>query len=248
MLAPFRDARFCGCFVGCWFSFFNGVTQSAQNYLSHADIGRVAVSSLTVQTGMRFGQLSVSPWLEALADRLGNRPVMIASQLVVAAGLFLAAATPEHWAWFVARGHCGLPTRAERLPAEPDAEAVARTSQRAIRRRVLRCHGLCYAASTIVGGALVDQCGVDIPARRPLAAVFRIFSFLLGGAEPRGVGVAAGDRFSSETGVSVRRKKGKGEKGENEVIHWSSSPFPLFPFFLLLHVFVSCQNGRFSTA
>jgi len=51
---------------------------------------------------MRIGQWGVSPWIGRLADRLGNRPVMIVSQLLVAAGLlFFALATPQHWAWLI---------------------------------------------------------------------------------------------------------------------------------------------------
>ena len=99
---PFGNGRFLRLLLfGCWFSFFNGVTQSAQNYYPMQVLGISLLLSLALSTGMRLGQWGISPWVGALADRLGNRPVMIVSQLLVAAGLlFLAAATPAHWMWF----------------------------------------------------------------------------------------------------------------------------------------------------
>ena len=105
---------FCGCLVfGCWFSFFNGITQSAQNYYPMHVLGISLFLSLSLQTGMNLGQWTVSPWLGRLADRLGNRPVMFVCQLLVAAGLlFFAAATPAHWGGSSAPGCCGSPTRA----------------------------------------------------------------------------------------------------------------------------------------
>ena len=57
MLAPFTDTRFLRLLVfGCWFSFFNGVTQSAQNYYPMQVLGVSLFLSLALQTGMRLGQ------------------------------------------------------------------------------------------------------------------------------------------------------------------------------------------------
>ena len=110
---------------------------------------------------MRFGQLAVSPRLGALADRLGNRPVMIVSQLLVAAGLlFFVAATPAQWAWFIGAwvlwiAYAGLNVCLPNLmlklsPEQSNTPYIA---------AFYAVTGLCYAASTIVGGALVDRCG-----------------------------------------------------------------------------------------
>jgi hypothetical protein len=62
LLAPFRDSQFLRLLAfGCWFSFFNGVTQSAQNLypIRVLEIGLFVI--LALQTGMRGGQLTVSP-------------------------------------------------------------------------------------------------------------------------------------------------------------------------------------------
>ena len=181
LLKPFGDARFLRLLVfGCWFSFFNGVTQSAQNYYPMQVLGISLFLSLALQTGMRLGQLTVSPRLGALADRLGNRPVMIVSQLLVAAGLlFFAAATPTHWAWFIGAwvlwiAYAGLNVCLPNLmlklsPERSNAPYIA---------AFYAVTGLCYAASTIVGGALVDQCGTWtlLAVRQPSCHFSPVFS------------------------------------------------------------------------
>ena len=184
-MAPFADTRFLRLLLfGCWFSFFNGVTQSAQNYYPMQVLGVSLFLSLTLQTGMRFGQLGVSPWVGGLADRLGNRPVMMVSQLLVAAGLlFFAAATPEHWAWFIGAwvlwiAYAGLNVCLPNLLLKLSPER----SNTPYIAAFYAVTGLCYAASTIVGGALVDQCGKwEFPLAAAAGCVsFPIFSFLAG--------------------------------------------------------------------
>jgi MFS family permease len=157
---PLVDRRFLRLlWFGCWFSFFNGFTQSAQNYYPMQILHLPLLLPLAMSTLMRLGQWSVSPWLGTWIDRIGNRPVMIVSQLFVATGLlFFAAATPEHWAWILgawvfwiayAGLNIGLPNLTLKLSPEganlPYVAALNAVT------------GLCYAVSTIAGGALVDQ-------------------------------------------------------------------------------------------
>lgn len=158
-IAPFRDPRFLRLLAfGCWFSFFNGITQSAQRYYPMQILGISLFLSLSLETLTNFGQWTVSPWLGRLADRLGNRPVMFVCQLLVAAGLlFFAAATPSQWWWLVgawtlwiayAGLNIGLPNLTLKLaPRETNASYIA--AFEAIR-------GICYAASAIAGGAILD--------------------------------------------------------------------------------------------
>jgi MFS family permease len=157
---PFRDARFLRLLLfGCWFSFFNGITQSAQSYYPMHVLGVSLFLTLSLQTGMNLGQWGVSPWLGRLADRLGNRPVMFVCQLLVAAGmLFFAAATPAHWEWLIGAwvlwiAYAGLNVCLPNLMlklAPPQANASYVAAFQAVT-------GLCYAANTILGGALVDR-------------------------------------------------------------------------------------------
>jgi MFS family permease len=159
-LAPFADPRFLRLLLfGCWFSFFNGVTQSAQNLYPIRVLGISLLVSLAVQTGMRCGQVAVSPWLGGLADRCGNRPVMAASLLLVATGpLCYLAATPQQRWWFVAAWvvwiayaglNVGLPNLMLKLsPRNSNTPYIA---------AYYTVTGLCYAASTIAGGELLDR-------------------------------------------------------------------------------------------
>jgi MFS family permease len=163
LFQPFGDTRFLRLLMfGCWFSFFNGVTQSAQNYYPMQILGISLFLSLALSTGMRLGQWGVSPWLGRLADRLGNRPVMIVSQLLVAAGLlFFALATPHHWVWLIGAwtlwvAYAGLNVCLPNLMLKLSPER----SNGPYIAAFYTVTGLCYAASAVIGGMLVDHYGV----------------------------------------------------------------------------------------
>ena len=108
---------------------------------------------------MYLGQCAVSPWIGRLADRLGNRPVMFVSQLLVAAGLlFFAIATPAQWWWIIGAwvlwiAYAGmnvcLPNLMLKLaPRESNASYIAAFET---------ARGLCFAASAVLGGLLLDS-------------------------------------------------------------------------------------------
>ena len=181
MLSPLCDSRFLRLLLfGCWFSFFNGVTQSAQNLYPIQVLGIGVLLTLSLQTGMRLGQSAVSPTLGRLADRFGNRPVMIGSQLLVAAGLLcFPAATRDQWGWFAAAwvlwiAYAGLniclPNLLLKLsPRESNMPHIA---------VYYAVTGLCFAASTIVGGQLLDGCrGVTFPLG-PIGMTLDFFQYV----------------------------------------------------------------------
>lgn len=159
-LEPFKNPRFWPFLAyGCWFSFFNGVTQSAQNYYPMQVLGVSLILSLSVQTAMRFGQLGISPRIGAWADRWGNRPVMIVSQLLVAAGLlFFAIASPDVWQWYLGAwvfwiAYAGLnvclPNWLLKLsPEDRNTSYIA---------AFYAVTGVFYSASTILGGLVIDR-------------------------------------------------------------------------------------------
>ncbi len=159
-LPPLRNRNFLMFLLfGCWFSFFNGITQSAQDYFSMQVLGVSLLLSQTLRTGMRLGQGGVSRSLGAMADRLGNRPVMITCQCLVAAGLAcLAAATPERWYWILGAwalwiAYAGLNIAMPNLLlqlAPPGKESAYVATFEGVR-------GVFYAASTVLGGFLVDR-------------------------------------------------------------------------------------------
>jgi len=162
MLAPFSDSRFLRLLLfGCWFSLSNGLTQSAQFSYPKQVLGIVLFAMLAMQTGMRIGQVTVSPWLGRLADRAGNRPVMLACLFLVAQGpLFYLFSSPgQRWwivgAWIVWIAYAGinvcLPNLMLKLSPEKSNTPYIAT--------FYAVTGLCYAANTILGGALFDRYG-----------------------------------------------------------------------------------------
>jgi MFS family permease len=160
LAAPLRDRRFLGLILfGCWLSFFNGVTQSAHYVYGWRVLGVGLFAMLSLRTITRVGQFSLSPTCGRLADRLGNRPVLIPCLFLVAQGpLFYFFSTPGHpwWlavAWIVWIAYAGinvaLPNLMLRLsPQRSNAPYIA---------AYYAITGLCYAAATITGGYLVDS-------------------------------------------------------------------------------------------
>jgi MFS family permease len=187
MLEPFADKRFRRLLLfGCWFSFFNGVTQTAQIIFPYRVLGLTLFVMLALKTGMRIGQRAVSPWMGKMADRVGNKRVMIATLPVVAAGpaFFLLAGVAGWWwligAWTVWIAYAGLNVCLPNLmlklsPGQSNTPHVA---------TYYAVTGFLTAVATLIGGWAFDNFG-DYHFCIPLAAKthsldFYQYSFLLG--------------------------------------------------------------------
>jgi MFS family permease len=86
----------------CGLSFVNGITQAAQGTYSPRILKISYQGIQTITATMRAGQMAIAPTMGRWCDAFGSRPVMIASQLVVATGpLFLFMATRERWWWLI---------------------------------------------------------------------------------------------------------------------------------------------------
>lgn len=145
-------------YFGCWLSFFNGVIQAAQNSYPKAVLGLGVLAISLLHSGMRLGQIGVSWWSGWFSDRFGNRPTLVASQSCVAiAPLFFLLATPDApwwivgawvaWSFYAALNVC-IPHLTLKLANGRDS-----TPYFALYYALTT---LCYAGSTIVGGALFD--------------------------------------------------------------------------------------------
>jgi predicted MFS family arabinose efflux permease len=143
---------------GCWLSFFNGLFETPQNMFPKA-LGLGVWVMLWLKTTTRVGQIAVGPWAGRLADRLGNRTVMIGSLMLVAqAPLFYFLASPQRpwWvigAWVMWIGWVGLNIGQPNLmlklaPRQTNTPYIALW---------FTATGLFYAASTILGGMLLDR-------------------------------------------------------------------------------------------
>ena len=187
LATPFADKRFRRLLLfGCWFSFFNGVTQTTQYLYPIRVFGLTLFVMLSLKTGMRVGQLAVSPWMGRLADRFGNKPVMIATLPVVASGpaFFLLAGVAGWWwligAWVVWVAYAGLnvclPNLMLRLsPGESNTPHIA---------TYYAVTGFATAVATLIGGWAFDNFGDQyflIPfAGRTYSFDFYQCSFLFG--------------------------------------------------------------------
>ncbi len=86
----------------CGLSFVNGITQAAQGTYPPRVLKISYQGIQTITATMRAGQMAIAPTMGRWCDAIGSRPVMIASQLVVATGpLFLFMATRARWWWLV---------------------------------------------------------------------------------------------------------------------------------------------------
>jgi MFS family permease len=184
LLAPFGDRRFRRLLLfGCWLSFSNGVTQMTQSVYPGWELGMGLFVMLALKTGMRLGQWTMGPRLGAAADRVGNRPVMVLSLLLVAQGpLFYLLASPQRpwwivgawtmWIAWVGLNVC-LPNLMLKLsPSESNTPYIA---------TYFAVTGLCVALSTVIGGVLFDLCRherVALPGG--LVLDYYHYSFLLG--------------------------------------------------------------------
>ncbi len=159
---PLADPRFQPLlWFGCWFSFSNGITQAAQGIYPARILGFHLFWMLLFRSGMRLGQAAASPTVGWLVDRIGNRFVMFAAQMIVATGplFFLAASVERRWwlagAWVVWIAYVGLNVGLTNLtlklaPPGRNASYIA---------TYFGLTGLCYGLSTIAGGALFDHLG-----------------------------------------------------------------------------------------
>lgn len=92
---------------GCWLSMFNGLGQAAQNIYPKAvlDLGVLPLDAMRM--GMRVGQIAVSLWAGSIADRFGNRPLIVLTQAaLVLAPAFYLASTPERPYWLSGAWAC----------------------------------------------------------------------------------------------------------------------------------------------
>lgn len=98
----------------CWRSCVNGLTQSAQFLYPTRVLHFQYHELLWLRTALPAGQSAVSPAVGRLIDRIGNRPVLVVSQLLVATGplFFLLATAETKWilaaAYFVWIAYAGL--------------------------------------------------------------------------------------------------------------------------------------------
>lgn len=158
---PLADRRFAVFLLfGCWFSFFNGVTQSAQNIYPYRVLGFGVLALAVMRTVMRIGQIPFAFFAGGFSDRYGNRPVLILTQAIVATGpLFFLLARPgsgSRWwllgAWIAWSAFGGMNVCLPNLTLKlaPDGQRASYLAS------WFAFTSIAYAVSTIAGGKLFD--------------------------------------------------------------------------------------------
>jgi MFS family permease len=153
--APFRRLLV----FSCWFALASGITLSAQQRYPIRVLEFRYETLLLLSSLMWAGQSLLAPRAGRLADRLGNRPVMIVSLLIASAGLlfFLAASLQQPWwiagayiAWIAYAGlNVGLDNSKLKLaPADNNAPYLA--AYHAV-------SDVANGAAIICGGLLYDR-------------------------------------------------------------------------------------------
>ncbi|MGA2798382.1 MAG: MFS transporter [Thermoguttaceae bacterium] len=182
LAGPFAESRFLRLLLfGCWFSFSNGLTQTMQTTFPARVLHVSLLTMLAVSTAMRLGQLSISPALGRMCDRIGNKSVMLFCLILTAQGpLFYFFSTPQAPWWFVgawivwiayAGLNIGLPNLMLKLApgqsqcATTNRRSVPGSSSSASNTPYIAAYftvtGLCYAANVILGGWLFDRYGTS---------------------------------------------------------------------------------------
>lgn len=159
VFAPFADARFQRLLLfGCWFWFFEGLTQIAQDRFPSRALGLDVLHLAWLRVLMQTGQISLTPWVGSFSDRYGNLPALVACQLVVAAAplFYLAANHAQPWwiagAWLAFSGFVGiyvcLPNLVLKLSNTRDTSAYVAA--------YFATTGAAYGVSLVAGDWLLD--------------------------------------------------------------------------------------------
>jgi len=188
LVLPFRDRRFLRLLIyRGWFSLANGITQAAQNIYPRAVLGFDVGSLAVMRTVMQTGQFVVSPAVGRWADRIGNRPVLIVSQALVAASLLFflmssSATSTTRWlllgAWLLWSAYSGINVCLPNLTLKLAPAAGDKSPYIAAQEGV---GSVFYAASTVAGGYLLDvlntsSAGVPLPVELQIRSFAWIFA------------------------------------------------------------------------
>jgi MFS family permease len=159
---PFRDRAFLRYLAyGGWFSLANGITGSAQMMFQMSVLNISYATRLAMDGTSQGIQSTMMPWIGREIDRRGNVPVLVISQLLVAAGLlFFVVATPQTW-WLVAGAYLLWVAYAGINVAMPNLvlSLTQQESYAAYAAAWFAWTQLVYAISSLIGGMLLDWLG-----------------------------------------------------------------------------------------
>jgi MFS family permease len=163
-----------------WFSLANGITAVAQEMYPIRVLDITYYARQALQGMMRAGQVAVAPWAGRLADRCGNRPVLVVSQGIVAVGtLFFLVATKAHpWliagAFIVWIAYAGINVGLDNIKlklAPPDNNAPFLAAFHAV-------GDFANGGTIVFGGWVLDHIRPQNPTAGPLYAQLFVLGFI----------------------------------------------------------------------
>jgi len=164
LIQPFMDKSFRSLmYYGGWFSFANGLTDTAIRIFILADLQIDYSQKRILDSTSRGIQATLMPWAGNQADQRGNIPLLVTSQgLVAVALLFLLPATAEAKWWVLGTytlwiAYAGINVAMPNLMlqmSKPECSAAYAAAWFAVVR-------LFYAISALIGGVLYDWASED---------------------------------------------------------------------------------------
>ena len=159
LLNPWADSKFRRllCF-GLWFSFSNGIAQSARWMFLTSVLHLSFVEKKVLDAGSRGVQSLLMPSVGNWVDRRGNVSVLAVSQGIIAlAPLFFLMATPESRWWIVGAYVCWLAFAGENVALPNLMLGLSPPEQTAAYASAwFAWTQLAYSLSVLLGGVLFD--------------------------------------------------------------------------------------------
>ncbi len=159
LLRPIFDRKFRRLlWFGLWFSFSNGITQSARFVFMAYELNISYATKRTLDASSRGVQSLLMPWVGNEVDRRGNVPILAMSQAIIAAApLFLLMATLENWWWVLGAYVCWIAYAGENVTQPNLMLALSDPDERsAYASAWFAWTQLAYALSVLAGGYLFD--------------------------------------------------------------------------------------------
>jgi MFS family permease len=181
LLTPWTDASFRRLmYFGLWFSMANGLAQSPRS-IYIASVLKLDFAAKRILDGLSRGiQILALPPTGAAVDRRGNRPVLIASWSIVAAGsLFFLIATPAR-PWLIGGAYaCWIAYAGLNVTLPNLMLGLSRPGQTAVYASAwFAWTNLAYAMSILAGGWLFDWLASHWTPRRILGGAVDHFTLL----------------------------------------------------------------------
>ncbi len=160
LLRPIFDRKFRRLlWFGLWFSFSNGITQSARFVFMAYELNISFATKKTLDASSRGVQSLLMPWVGNEVDRRGNVPILTMSQAIIAAApLFLLLATPADWWWVLGAYVCWIAYAGENVTQPNLMLALSDPDERsAYASAWFAWTHLAYSLSVLAGGLIFDR-------------------------------------------------------------------------------------------